>query len=313
MASMTEVKWTERDIPDQTGRVAVVTGANSGIGWEAARALAEHGARVVLACRTRSKAEDAKDRILRRAPGATIDLVDLDLSDLASVREAAERVAGDHDRLDLLVNNAGIMAVPDQRTADGFEMQFGTNHLGHFAFTGLVLPRLSSVEGSRIVNVSSGAHKFGAIDFDDLNWEQKYSPWRAYGRSKLANLLFTYELQRRLAGAGVPTIAVACHPGGSRTNLGTTPAGLTGKLMEMVRPAINLFMQPAEMGALPTERAAVDPGVEGGEYYGPDGFAEQRGHPVLVESNDRSRDAAVAARLWSVSEELTGVHYEITG
>ncbi len=309
---MADLQWSEHDIPDQTGRIALITGANSGIGWDAARALAEHGARVVLACRTRSKAQDAKERILDRAPGATIDLVDLDLSSLASVREAAAQVTGDYEHLDVLVNNAGIMAVPDQRTADGFEMQFGTNHLGHFAFTGLVLPRIRSVGGSRIVNVSSGAHKFGRIDFDDLNWEQQYSPWRAYGRSKLANLLFTYELQRRLSGAGVPTIAVACHPGGARTNLGTAPAGLKGRLMEMVRPVINLFMQPADMGALPTERAAVDPGVQGGEYYGPDGLAEQRGHPVLVESNDRSKDRAVAARLWSVSEELTGVHYEFT-
>lgn len=309
---MADPKWSERDIPDQTGRVVLITGANSGIGWDAARALAEHGARVVLACRTRTKAEGARDQILERAPGATIDLVDLDLSSLASVREAAAKVTGDYERLDVVVNNAGIMAVPNQRTADGFEMQFGTNHLGHFAFTGLVLPRLRSVDGSRIVNVSSGAHKFGKIDFDDLNWEQQYSPWRAYGQSKLANLLFTYELQRRLVAAGVPTITVACHPGGSRTNLGTTPAGLKGRLMEMVRPAINLFMQPADMGALPTERAAVDPGVRGGEYYGPDGLAEQRGHPVLVDSNDRSKDLAVAARLWSVSEELTGVHYEFT-
>jgi len=310
--AVADLQWSERDIPDQTGRVVLITGANSGIGWDAARALAEHGARVVLACRTRAKAEEARDRILERAPGATIDLVDLDLSSLASVREAAAKVNRDYERLDVVVNNAGIMAVPNQRTADGFEMQFGTNHLGHFAFTGLVLPRLRSVDGSRIVNVSSGAHKFGKIDFDDLNWEQQYSPWRAYGQSKLANLLFTYELQRRLVAAGVPTITVACHPGGSRTNLGTTPAGLKGRLMEMVRPAINLFMQPADMGALPTERAAVDPGVRGGEYYGPDGLAEQRGHPVLVDSNDRSKDLAVAARLWSVSEELTGVHYEFT-
>ncbi|MGZ8763180.1 MAG: oxidoreductase [Acidimicrobiia bacterium] len=308
---MPDVKWTESDIPDQGGRVALVTGANSGIGWEAARALAEHGARVVLACRTRSKAEEARDRILRRAPGATVDLVDLDLSDLASVREAAAHVTVDYQELDLLINNAGVMAVPNQRTGDGFEMQIGTNHLGHFAFTGLVLPRLTPVAGSRVVNVSSNAHKFGKIDFDDLNWEKKYSPWRAYGQSKLANLLFTSELQRRFERAGVPTIAVGCHPGGSRTNLGNAPAGITGRLMEMTRPVINLFMQPADMGALPTLRAAVDPAVRGGEYYGPDGFAEQRGHPKRVDSNARSKDAAVAARLWSVSEELTGVSYGI--
>jgi NAD(P)-dependent dehydrogenase (short-subunit alcohol dehydrogenase family) len=309
---MTEIKWSERDIPDQSGRVALVTGANSGIGWEAARALAERGASVVLACRTRSKAEDAKDRILEGAPNATVDLVDLDLSDLASVRKAATRVTGEYERIDLLINNAGVMAVPNQRTADGFEMQFGTNHLGHFAFTGLVVPCMTPVEGSRVVNVSSNAHKFGKIDFNDLNWEQKYSPWRAYGQSKLANLLFTYELQRRFEAAGVPTIAVACHPGGSRTNLGNAPAGITGRLMEMTRPVINLFMQPADMGALPTLRAAVDPAVTGGEYYGPDGFAEQRGHPERVESNARSKDAVVASRLWSVSEELTGVQFEIT-
>ncbi len=308
---MTDATWSERDIPDQTGRVVIITGANSGIGFDAARALAEHGACVVLACRTRTKAEDARQRMLSTAPNAVIDLVDLDLSDLTSVHDAAAQVTCDYERIDLLIDNAGVMAMPNQRTADGFEMQFGTNHLGHFAFTGLVLPNLTSVDGSRVVIVSSGAHKFGAINFDDLNWEQTYKPWRAYGQSKLANLLFAYELQRRLVLAGVPTIAVACHPGGARTNLGNAPAGITGKLMEMARPVINLFMQPAEMGALPTLRAAVDLGVEGGEYYGPDGFAEQRGHPVLVESNARSKDRAVAAHLWTVSEELTGVRYPI--
>ena len=178
---MSAVNWTERDIPDQSGRVVIITGANSGIGFDAARALAEHGAHVVLACRTRTKAEDAKQRMLRTAPSAVIDIVDLDLSDLSSVHEAAEQVTRDHERIDLLIDNAGVMAMPNQRTADGFEMQFGTNHLGHFAFTGLVLPSLTSVDGSRVVIVSSGAHKFGAIDFDDLNWEGNYKPWRAYG------------------------------------------------------------------------------------------------------------------------------------
>jgi NAD(P)-dependent dehydrogenase (short-subunit alcohol dehydrogenase family) len=309
---MTATMWTERDIPDQAGRVAVVTGANSGIGWEAARALAEHGAHVVLACRTRSKAEDARQRILRTAPDAMIDLVDLDLSDLASVRKGAALVTDEYERIDLLVNNAGVMAVPSQRTSDGFEMQFGTNHLGHFAFTGLVLPHITPVDGSRVVNVSSNAHKFGKIDLNDLNWEhKKYSPWRAYGQSKIANLMFTYELQRRFELAGVPTIAVACHPGGSRTNLGNAPAGITGRLMELTRPVINLFMQPAAMGALPTLRAAVDPGVRGGEYYGPDGLGQQRGYPQRVSSNARSKDADVASRLWTTSEELTGVRFDI--
>lgn len=304
-------RWTEADIPDQSGRTAVITGANSGIGFDAARALAEHGARVVLACRTRSKADDARARMLTTAPSATIDLVDLDLSDLGSVRACADTLRAEYPRIDLLIDNAGVMALPEQRTAQGFEMQFGTNHLGHFALTGLVLGSLLAVEGSRVVVVASNAHKFGAIDFDDLNWERRYKPWRAYGQSKLANLLFTYELQRRLTAAGAQTAALACHPGGSRTNLGTAPANLVGKVVGLARPLVNLFMQPAEMGALPTLRAAVDPDARGGEYYGPDGMGEIRGYAVRVDSNAASKDTAVAARLWEVSEQLTGVTYPL--
>lgn len=301
--------WTEADIPDQTGRIALVTGANSGIGLDTARALAQHGASVVLACRTPAKAEAARASIV--AAGATGDVLvlTLDLSDLASVHRAADEYAAGHKRLDLLVNNAGVMAVPKQQTADGFEMQLGTNHLGHVALTARLLGPLLATEGSRVVNVSSMAHRFGRIDFDDLQSERRYSAWRAYGQSKLANLLFTYELQRRLDAVGATTIAVAAHPGGSRTNLANDVAGLAGRFMQLTKPLFERTMQPAAMGALPTLRAAVDPTVRGGDYLGPDGFMEQRGHPRTVDSNARSKDAAVAARLWDVSNELTGASW----
>jgi len=303
--------WTEADIPDQTGRVAVVTGANSGIGWHTARALAQHGAHVVLACRTRAKAEEARDRIAAAGITGELSLVDLDLSSLASVRAAAAEMVAAHDRVDLLVNNAGVMATPRARTADGFELQLGTNHLGHFALTGLLLPLLLATPGSRVVNVSSLAHRMGRIDFDDLQADRRYRAWPAYGQSKLANLLFTYELQRRLAAAEASgTSALAAHPGVSETNLTGSTGGIVGRVAELGRPIAKLVLQSAEMGALPTLRAAVDPAARGGEYYGPDGFMEYRGHPVKVDSNAHSKDTAVAARLWDVSVELTGVAYD---
>ncbi len=302
---MSAAKWTEADIPDQSGRVALVTGANSGIGFEAARALGAHGATVLLGCRDAAKGADAINRIHESAPDADVTVLPLDLADLASVRAAAAHVNDTYQGLDLLINNAGVMALPKQTTADGFEMQFGTNHLGHFALTGLLLDRLDAAPAARVVSVSSQGHRMGRINFDDLGGDRGYHRWLRYGQSKVANLLFTYELQRRLAAAGATTIAVACHPGGSNTNL----ARDAGKLMALFQPMADRIMQSAAMGALPTLRAAVDPAVKGGEYYGPDGLGQQAGHPVKVHSNAYSHHRDVAAHLWLVSEEMTGVEY----
>ncbi len=301
-------KWTAADIPDQTGRVAVITGANTGLGYETAAALADHGAHVVLAVRNLDKGKDAAARITARSPHAEVALQELDLTSLDSIRAAAEQLRSAHDRIDLLINNAGVMWTPKSTTKDGFELQFGTNHLGHFAFTGLLLDRLLPVAGSRVVTVSSVGHRIRAdIHFDDLQWERSYNRVAAYGQAKLANLLFTYELQRRLAPHGT-TIAAAAHPGGSNTEL-------TRNLPALVVPVVNaiapLIAQGADMGALPTLRAATDPGVLGGQYYGPDGFGEQRGYPKVVASSAKSHDVDVQRRLWAVSEDLTGVVYPV--
>ncbi|MGB8859331.1 MAG: oxidoreductase [Ilumatobacteraceae bacterium] len=301
--------WTEAMIPDQSGRVALITGGNSGIGLQAARALAEHGAHVVLACRTHAKAQAARAEILTTAPKAEVSIIDLDLTSLAAVEAAAGEASASLDRLDLLINNAGVMATPNERTVDGYELQFATNHLGHAALTAHLLPLLLATERSRVVNVSSLAHRFGSIHFDDLQWDRHYRSWGAYGQSKLANLLFTFELQRRLAAASASTVAVAAHPGVSDTNLAGSTGGLTGKLLSVTKPVAGLFSQNSQMGALPTLRAAVDPTVRGGEYFGPDGFMEQRGHPRLVKANAAANDKVVAARLWDATIELTGVPF----
>jgi NAD(P)-dependent dehydrogenase (short-subunit alcohol dehydrogenase family) len=300
-------KWTTANIPDQTGRTAVITGANTGLGYETAAALAAKGAQVVLAVRNLDKGKDAADRIAAASPGAQVQLQELDLTSLESVRAAAEQLKANYDAVDLLINNAGVMMTPKSTTKDGFELQFGTNHLGHFAFTGLLLDRVLATPGSRVVTVSSTAHRFvRGIRFDDLQWERDYSRARAYGQSKLANLMFTYELQRRLAGTN--TIAVAAHPGGANTELGrNTPAPIR-IVFDVLGP---LLIQGADMGALPTLRAATDPGVLGGQYFGPDGFGEQRGHPKVVASTQASHDTEAQRRLWAVSEELTGVVYPI--
>ena len=299
-------KWTTADIPDQTGRVAVITGANTGLGYETALALAEHGAQVVLAVRNVDKGKDAAARITAASPGADVELQELDLSSLDSIRAAARQLRSDHDRIDLLINNAGVMYPPKANTKDGFELQFGTNHLGHFAFTGLLLDRLLASAGSRVVTVSSVGHRIRAqIHFDDLQWERRYNRVAAYGQAKLANLLFTYELQRRLAPHGT-TIAAAAHPGGSRTELSRNLPSLLGRIFTTVEP---LVAQDASTGAMPQLRAATDPGVLGGQYYGPDGFGEMQGHPKVVASSRKSHDADVQRRLWAVSEELTGVVY----
>ena len=301
--------WVTANVPDQSGRVAIVTGANSGIGLEAARDLASKGAHVVLACRTRSKADAAKADILTTHPEATVSVLDLDLASLASIREASASFTASFDRLDLLINNAGVMATPRGKTADGFETQFGTNHLGHFALTGLLMPMWSKTAHSRVVNVASLAHRMGRINFDDLQSQGRYQSWPAYGQSKLANLLFTFELQRRLVASESSTIAVAAHPGISNTGLVGSSGGLMGALGTLTKPMMGLVMQSADMGALPTVRAAVDADANGGDYYGPDALMEQRGLPKKVSSTGAARDVRAAARLWTVSEELTGVSY----
>jgi NAD(P)-dependent dehydrogenase (short-subunit alcohol dehydrogenase family) len=304
----TRAGWTGADIPDQGGRTAVVTGANAGLGFEAALALAKHGAAVVLACRDTGKANCAAGRIREAVAGAAVRVLPLDLGSLTSVREAAAQLRGDHPRLDMLINNAGVMMPPYSRTRDGFELQFGTNHLGHFAFTGLVLDRLLATPGSRVVTVSSNGHRMGDIYFDDLAFERRYRRVRAYGQSKLANLMFTYELQRRLGAAGAPVSVLAAHPGGSRrTEL--------QRHMTWWMRVIGRFVpsHAPDLAALPLLRAATDPAARGGEYYGPGGRNEWTGYPVLVESTPRSHDIRVQHRLWDLSEQLTGVTYEIAG
>jgi NAD(P)-dependent dehydrogenase (short-subunit alcohol dehydrogenase family) len=302
-------KWTTSDIPDQSGRVAIVTGANTGLGYHAAAALAQTGAHVVLAVRNLEKGNLALARIVAAHHDADVTLQELDLSSLASVRAAAAALRQAYPRIDLLINNAGVMWTPKQLTDDGFEMQFGTNHLGHFALSGLLLENLLPVRGSRVVTVSSMGHRLrAAIHFDDLQWERSYDRYAAYGQSKLANLLFTYELQRRLADHHKNTIAVAAHPGASSTELGRSVPTLLKSLFTVAGP---LLFQSAAMGSLPTLRAATDPGVEGGQYYGPDGLGEQRGHPEVVSSSAQSHDEDLQRRLWTVSEELTGVTYPV--
>jgi NAD(P)-dependent dehydrogenase (short-subunit alcohol dehydrogenase family) len=297
--------WMAADVPDQAGRTAVVTGANSGIGFQAARVLAERGVAVVLACRDLDRAKDAVARIGDFAPGADVSTVRLDLASLSSVREAADELHASHGTLDLLINNAGLMMPPYGRTEDGFELQFGTNHLGHFALTGLLLDRMLKVPGSRVVTVSSIGHRIGRIDFDDLQSERRYSRTRAYGQSKLANLLFSYELQGRLARVGAATEALAAHPGTSRT-------GLSRHLPALMRVGAALApFQGSAMGALPMLRAATDPDAHGGEYYGPAGLGEFSGPAKRVQSNARSHDSDVARLLWDESRRLTGVSYPI--
>jgi NAD(P)-dependent dehydrogenase (short-subunit alcohol dehydrogenase family) len=299
-------KWTAANIPDQTGRTAVITGANTGLGYETAAALAARGASVVLAVRNLDKGKEAARRIEQSTLGAQVALQQLDLTSLDSINAAAGELRDQYDTIDLLINNAGVMWTPKSTTKDGFELQFGTNHLGHFAFTGLLLDRLLPVEGSRIVTVSSQGHRIrAAIHFDDLQWERSYSRVRAYGQAKLANLLFTYELQRRLIGKN--TIAVAAHPGGSKSELTRNLPRPVSAAMRVVEP----IFQATDMGALPTLRAATDPSALGGQYYGPDGFAEQRGYPKVVASSDQSHDVDIQQRLWAVSEELTSVVFPV--
>ncbi|WP_145046947.1 SDR family NAD(P)-dependent oxidoreductase [Mycobacteroides abscessus] len=305
--SRSTTKWSTTDIPDQTGRIAIVTGANTGLGLETAKALAAHGAHVVLAVRNAEKGKAAAEAITAAHSNADVTLQSLDLSSLESVRRASDELKGRYDKIDLLINNAGVMWTEKSSTADGFELQFGTNHLGHYALTGLLLERLLPVEGSRVVTVSSIGHRIRAdIHFDDLQWERDYDRVAAYGQSKLANLLFTYELQRRLAGTN--TAALAAHPGGSNTELARNSPLWVRAVFDVVAPVL---VQGADMGALPTLRAATGPAALGGQYYGPDGFMEQRGNPKVVASSEQSYNLDLQRRLWSVSEELTDVVFPV--
>src|SRR5579863_1269639 len=303
--------WTADDIPDLSGKTIVITGGNSGIGYEAALAFARKRAEVILACRDLGKARTAAAQITSSAPGANVSVMELDLSNLASVRGFSDAFHLQHKALHVLCNNAGVMAIPYRQTADGFEMQFGTNHLGHFALTGLLMDRLLASESARVVNVASGAHRMGSIRFDDLQWKQGYRKWMAYGQSKLANLLFTFELQRKADAAGKKFLSVACHPGYAATNLQAVGPKMSGSsMMEYLSEAGNrLLAQSAAMGALPTEYAAVAD-VRGGDYIGPDGMAELWGHPTRVGCSAAAQDTASAKRLWEVSEQLTGVRYD---
>ena len=298
--------WTAEQIPDQSGRTAVVTGANSGLGLITARELARAGATVVATARSTEKAEAAATRIAAAAR-AEVEPRVLDLADLSSVREFSKATSAEHPQLDLLVNNAGVMMPPRELTADGFELQFGTNHLGHFALTGLLLDALSAASDARIATISSIEHKPGKIDFDDLSSERSYAPRSAYRRSKFANAVFGLELERRLREAGLPIRSVLAHPGYSDTNLQSS--GPTGPMKALLAVGNRLLAQDAEHGALPQIYAATEPSVAGGSFIGPDGFQEFRGSPRVVEPVARARDAETALRLWQVSEELTGVHY----
>ncbi len=299
--------WTATDIPSQDGRVAVVTGANSGLGLAAATELARAGSTVVLACRNTAKGERATAQIAAAVPGAALDLRQLDLASLDSVRAFADGYAADHGGLDILLNNAGVMGSPRHETADGFESQLGTNHLGHFALTGLLLGCLQGREDARVVTVSSTAHKIGRIRFDDLQGERRYRRWRAYCQAKLANVLFALELDRRLRAAGSNVKSLAAHPGYAATNLQTaSPPPLDRTILTITN---RLLAQSPEMGALPLLYAATRPNLEGGAFVGPDGFEELRGHPRVTRPVKAGRDEQTAGRLWSVSEELTGVSY----
>jgi len=297
-------EWNADNIPDQSGAVVVVTGSSSGIGYEAARVLANKNAEVIIAVRNLEKGHAVGQKIKSHYQKANVKVMRLDLADLSSVERFAEEFKSKYPRLDRLINNAGVMVPPYSKTVDGFELQFGTNHLGHFALTAGLMSLLKETKGSRIVNVASSAEKFGRLNFDDLTWEKRqYKAWRAYGDSKIANLYFTYELNRRLKGSGSEVIITAAHPGWTATEL-QRHASITGFL--------NAFLaQGISMGALPTLRAAYDKEAHGGEYYGPGGFMELRGYPVQVSSNKLSKDQTIAARLWKVSENLTGVMFDV--
>ncbi|MGD9899988.1 MAG: SDR family NAD(P)-dependent oxidoreductase [Calditrichaceae bacterium] len=300
---MAQKKWDSTNIPDQKGRVAIVTGSSSGIGYEAARVLAEKNATVIIAVRNLQKGKAAANKITAIRESADIKIMELDLANLKSVRKFAESFKKEFSQLDLLINNAGVMIPPYAITTDGFELQMGTNHFGHFALTGLLMDMLKSTKNARIVNVSSAAHRYGKIDFNDLNWEKRrYKSWVAYGDSKIANLYFTYELQRRLDAQQSDVTVAAAHPGWTATELQRH-----NKLFIFLN---QFFAQGIEMGALPTLYAATAPDVKGANYFGPSGIMEWKGYPKKVKSNPLSYDNKIAAKLWEFSEDLTGVKYQ---
>ena len=304
-------KWTYSDIPSQEGRVAIVTGANSGLGYFTARGLAEKGCEVIMACRNTDKGEVARAALLEQEPAARLKVMELDLSDLGSVHQFTEAFRSSYKNLDLLINNAGLMAIPLRRTVQGFEMQFGVNHLGHFALTALLFDLLKSTERSRIVNVSSAAHKMGEIRFDDINWEKGYSKWRAYGMSKLANIHFTHELADKVAARGIDITVVAAHPGYSDSKLIEKGPEMNGQQL-MVRAGrfVNSFVaQRTEMGALPQLFAATSPDAVHRGYYGPGGFGGMRGYPQRTYPQRRKVSKDVQERLWALSEKMTGLSF----
>jgi len=305
-------EWVESNIAIQHGRSFLITGANGGIGFEAARLLAHRGARVVIASRDAQRGTAALRRIAADSPDADLELLPLDLASLDGIRRAADAFRERHDHLDVLINNAGVMATPLRRTADGLELQFATNHLGHHALTGLLLPALLAGERPRVVTVSSNLHRRGRIRFDDPNWRREYDPWAAYSQSKLANLLFTFELQRRAARAGLGLMALAAHPGYAATSLQTRGPQMRGSALSerIARISNTVFAQDAAHGALPTVAAAALPEARGGDYWGPAGFLRMRGLPGHATPGSNATDAAAAARLWTLSETLTGVTFD---
>jgi NAD(P)-dependent dehydrogenase (short-subunit alcohol dehydrogenase family) len=308
-------KWTAADMPNLTGKVAIVTGASSGLGLETAAALAAAGAETVLGCRRIERAQRAVEEILRRAPAAKVRNLPLDLSDLKSIERFAQTFTAQYDRLDILCNNAGAMMLPYGRTPDGFELVFGTNHLGPFALTGRLFECIRGTPGARVVALGSLTHRTATLDLDDLNWQRRpYSKAAAYGASKLANMLFAFELDRRLREAAVHALSVAAHPGWAATDiaLGGVREPVNGAAKawkKLVDVGNTFFAQPAALGALPTLYAATAPAVEGGAYIGPDGLFQMRGHPIEVDCENQARDPELAAQLWRKSEELTAVSY----
>lgn len=304
------MKWTFENIPDLSDKNIIVTGGNSGLGYESVKAFSENGAHVLLACRNIDKGKAAKEKILQSKSNSKIDVMHLDLADLHSVSHFAGEIRAKLTHLDVLLNNAGVMMPPYITTHDGFESQMGINHLGHFALTGLLLELLIKTPGSRVVSISSNAHKYGKLDFSNLLYEngKNYGAIKAYCRSKLCNLLFIYELQRRFDQAKIKSLAVAAHPGTARTNLDHF---LKEKfIVRLIMPLFSGTYQSAAMGALPGIRAAVDPNVKPAEYYGPDGMNHIKGYPVVMASGGSSHNKEDAARLWEISEELTGVRYQ---
>jgi NAD(P)-dependent dehydrogenase (short-subunit alcohol dehydrogenase family) len=310
-STLTMTRWTADDIPDQAGRTFIVTGANSGLGYVTTRELARHGAHVIMTARDHTKGERALEELRARQPDASLELRHLDLSDLESVRAFAQSIIADGIPVDVLINNAGIMMPPRSLTKQGFELQFGTNHLGHFALTGLLLDRLRAGRDSRVVTVSSTAHKSGSIHFDDLTGERRYGRWAFYAQSKFANAVFGLELDRRLRAGGVPVKSILAHPGYSATNLQTS--GPTGLLNLMMRVGNRFIAQDVEIGVLSQLYAATDPAADGGHFIGPDGRAEASGYPTIVQPIDAARVPETAQRLWRISEELTGVRFDLAG